>query len=189
MLDFINLEYFKFFDSTILAAIIGAIIGALFGGIVTFLSNLIFNIYKERNYRKAFIFKHKLKLLELPTYLEGATYLEDHHGQFTMRNRLALAQPRVQRELMKFSENIENIFAHSNSMYLRNKDIEVLQKLYEKTGFFHSRIAMDGIESLEQESKAEDPLKEIAALYFIEIRKLDGPDENIAYNNGLQVEI
>ena len=48
MLDFINLEYFKFFDSTILAVIIGAIIGALFGGIVTFLSNLIFNIYQER---------------------------------------------------------------------------------------------------------------------------------------------
>ncbi|WP_250129953.1 transposase [Jeotgalicoccus sp. WY2] len=57
-------------------------------------------------------------------------------------------------------------------------------KNHQNTGSFNH---IDNLS--EEESKVEDPLKEIAALYFIEIRKLDGSDENIAYNNGLQVEI
>lgn len=189
MLTLISSEILRVFDSSVLTAIFGAIFGTVFGGIVTFSFNLIFNIFKERNYRRAFMFSHKLKLLELPTYLEGATYLEDHHGHLPMSTNLKSAEPRVRAELTRFSENIESIFAQSNSMYLRSKDIKVLNKLYDYAGVLSSRITIDGIEFLEEESKVEDPLKEIAALYFIEIRKLDGPDKNIAYNNGLQVEI
>mgnify|MGYP001195754093 CR=1 FL=1 len=189
MLTLISSEILRVFDSSVLTAIFGAIFGTVFGGMVTFSFNLIFNIFKERNYRRAFMFSHKLKLLELPTYLEGATYLEDYHGHLPMSTNLKSAEPRVRAELTRFSENIESIFAQSNSMYLRSKDIKVLNKLYDYAGILSSRITIDGIEFLEEESKVEDPLKEIAALYFIEIRKLDGPDENIAYNNGLQVEI
>lgn len=190
MFILISSEIIKIFDSTVLTAIFGAIFGTVFGGIITFVFNLIFNTIKERNYRRAFMFSHKLRLLELPTYLEGATYLEDHHGHLSMSAKLNSAEPRVRRELTRFSENIENIFAQSNSMYLRNSDIEILNKLYEHTGYLNSMIAINGINYLEENtSKEEDILQEISLFYYTEIRKLDGPDKNIAYNNGLQVEI
>lgn len=180
---FFNIQ--ELFDSTILAAILGAFIGA----ILTFLANFLFNLKKEANYRKAFMFTHKLTLLELPTYLKGATYLEDPHGQWTISRKLKEAEPRVIKELVQFRRNIENIFSHNNSMYLRSKDLEILNRLYVQSGFLTSILRIDGIEYLEEAEERKDVLKEISTELFIEVRKLDGPNENKAYEEGLKIEI
>lgn len=69
---------------------------------------------------------YKMELLKLPTYLEGATYIVDHRGELSMEKKLEVCMLKMLEELENFINNIEKIFTHNNSIYLKENQ----QKYY-----------------------------------------------------------
>jgi transposase len=105
-------------------------------------------------------------------------------GDFIMTRTRRTFTPEFKLQMVRLFENGKSKAEIVREYDLTASALDKWVKNHQNTGSFNH---IDNLS--EEESKVEDPLKEIAALYFIEIRKLDGSDENIAHNNGLQVEI
>lgn len=143
-------------------------------------------IEKENDlYRERFMFMNKLELLKLPTYLSAAVYIANHFGRVTEQLALVESEDRVKEELIHFIERIEMIVSHENAKYLRQIDVDNLSELYNKSSALLGDIARDGIlEYIENEQE----LKDISNSYFKIIKKLDGPNKNVPYNEALHSE-
>lgn len=178
---YFNGQLLEYFSHPVFAAMVGALLGAILTYIVTSL--------RVRKYRKTFMFKYKLKLLELPTYLEVSTYLEDPTGQESMSANLRGQEKRVLNEMQKFLKIIEEIYDDNRVIYLKDSDLKNLDRLYQYVVNLIVHISINGVNDLDYDNPENDVYLDFSKELYSIINNLPGPDKNIAFHAGLEMEI
>ena len=101
---------------------------------------------------------YKMKLLKLPIYLEKAIYIVDHRKELSMNKKLEVCMPQMLEELENVINNIEKVFTHNNSIYLKENQLKMLFEIYEDAVHLLSRLQLGSVGDLLLNASKEEKI-------------------------------